>query len=176
MMMRNAFWAVLCLMLCQFCFATLQTKITYSAQQLNETQWAYSYQVENLAIEAGIREFTIWFDQRYYSNLVIASGAGLGLTWDQIVWQPNPSAASNGAFDALATGLAILTGESVGGFSVKFDWNGQGVPGSQSYEIINPTTFDTTDTGYTILVPEPATLLLLGLGVIAVMKRKRGKV
>lgn len=162
-------------MLCHFCFATLQTKITYSAQQLNETQWAYSYQVENLVIEAGIREFTVWFDQRYYSNLVVASGYGLALTWDQIIWQPNPSAASNGAFDALSTGPAILKGESVEGFVVKFDWNGQSVPGSQSYEIIDPVTFGTVDAGYTVLIPEPGTLLLLGLGAGGLFLRKRDR-
>jgi len=39
---------------------------------------------------------------------------------------------------------------------------GVGEPGSQYYEIIDPVTFETIEDGYTI--PEPGTLLLLGLG------------
>ena len=65
----------------------------------------------------------------------------------------------------------IGIGQNVSGFTVSFDWLGTGDPGSQFYEIIDPDTFDTIDSGFT--VPEPAILPLLALGVLALRKKCR---
>jgi len=53
----------------------------------------------------------------------------------------------------MATGLDIAIGEHVYGFAVSFDWLGEGEPGAQFYEIIDPDTFETINSGWT--VPEP---------------------
>ena len=80
----------------------------------------------------------------------------------------------DGGYDAKALAAGISTGHSVDGFAVSFDWSGAGEPGPQFYQIIDPVTFDPIDSGMT--VPEPATLLLLGLGGVCVRRRCRIKV
>jgi hypothetical protein len=76
-----------------------------------------------------------------------------------------------GGYDALATNLKIAIGENLTGFSVNFDWLGIGEPGSQYYEIIDPATFGTIESGYT--APELATCLLLLSGGVLLRRRKR---
>jgi hypothetical protein len=78
----------------------------------------------------------------------------------------------DGAYDARALGPGIGIGQIVTGFSVSFDWLGDAVmPGSQFYEIINPDTYETIDSGWTI--PEPGTFLLLGLGILTLKSTHR---
>ncbi len=159
------------------CFAGSGTWVSYEAREFGGGQWEYTYEVANTGLlvnsqPAAIKEFTIWFDWGLYSNLVVTTAAPLSNAWDQIVWQPEPVLHDAGGYDALAnlTNPGIAAGQSVKGFSVKFNWLGQGTPGSQRYEIINPNTFQTIDAGDTI-IPEPATLLLLGLGGL-LLRRK----
>jgi hypothetical protein len=90
--------------------------------------------------------------------------------WDEIVLQPEPFLGDDDGYDARAAGLNIDIGESVIGFSISFDWLGTGSPASQFYEIINPTTFETIDSGRT--VPEPAMPLLFGLGGLIRLKKR----
>jgi hypothetical protein len=161
------------------CFAGSGTWISYEARNFGGGLWEYTYEVANTGLlvdsqPAAIKEFTIWFDWGQYSNLVVTTAAPLSSAWDQILWQPEPVLHDDGGYDALAklTNPGIAAGQSVKGFSVKFNWLGQGTPGSQRYEIINPLTFKTIDAGDTI-IPEPATLLLLGLGGLLVQQRRK---
>ncbi len=80
----------------------------------------------------------------------------------------------DGGYDALAelTNPGIVAGQSVKGFSVKFNWLGQGAPGSQRYEIINPLTFETIDSGVTI-IPEPASAAIMILGTVWMAAKRR---
>jgi len=146
------------------------TKIQYEATDLGSGRWQYSYEVTNLSLTPAIEEFTIWFDYGLYGNLSIETPNPPASDWDELVIEAEPVLADDGYYDALALGLGIGIGNSVSGFAVSFDWLGVGEPGSQLYEIIDPATFDTLDSGYTI--PEPATLLLLTLGGI-ILRRKR---
>jgi len=59
----------------------------------------------------------------------------------------------------------------VAGFAVSFDWLGTGEPGAQFYEIIDPDTFETIDSGWT--VPEPGTICLLSFGGLVLWKKLR---
>ncbi len=70
----------------------------------------------------------------------------------------------------MAEGLPIAESTTESVFSVSFDWLGEETPGSQFYEIVNPDTFETIDSGWT--VPEPGMLLLLGLGAIISRKKR----
>jgi hypothetical protein len=163
--MRKYCLLLIVLLLSRIAGAGLQTeKIYYAAENKSGNQWTYNYTVSNLALDDGISEFTIQFDLGKYSNLHIVSEPQLELQWDQIVWQPNETLASNGAFDALAKLQPILPGPSVSGFAVSFNWLGTGKPGRQYYEIINPNTYEVISNGYTIPIPEPCSIALMALG------------
>ena len=161
----------LCFIICllgPFGFAQ-QTQINYQTQQLIDNRWSYTYEVCNINLAQGVQEFTIWFDFGLYNNLAIETSGTLANNWNEIIWQPNSVIGDAGGYDALGVGFNIGAGESISGFAVGFDWNGTSVPGSQFYQIINPLTFETIESGYTI--PEPATCILLLSGVLLI-KRK----
>ena len=149
---------------------TPDTEIWYETTDLGSGRWEYTYDVYNINLMEGIEEFTIWFKYGDYYDLVVTTPetpAG----WNQIVVQPEPVLEDDGAYDAVTLTVGIGIDESVSDFSVSFDWLGVGEPGSQYYEIIDPLDFSTIEDGYTI--PEPWTLFLLGIGGIALLKKKK---
>lgn len=145
------------------------TQVGYEVADLGSGRWEYSYDVMNIGLAEGIEEFTIYFDYGLYDNLLVSTPA-TPAGWDQIVWQVEPILKDPGGYDALATNLNIAVGTSLSGFSVSFDWLGIGAPSSQYYEIIDPVTFGTIESGYT--VPEPASCLLLLTGALLLRRRK----
>jgi hypothetical protein len=148
----------------------LDSEIWFEVTDLGGGRWQYTYDVSNINIGAGIAEFTIYFAPGIYDNLAVETGGILAATWDEIVWDPVAGVGVDGAYDALAGLSPIAPAMTASGFSVSFDWLGEGTPGQQWYEIIDPDTSATIDSGQT--VPEPAMLLLLGLGAI-ISRRKR---
>jgi hypothetical protein len=165
---------VLCLCAAGFCVP--KTQIWYSADELPGGRWQYTYQVENINLTDSqgkpilIEEFTIWFQYGLYDNLSVET-PGTPPGWDQIVWQPEPALLDDGGYDAKPLGPGIDIGQSLSGFAVSFNWLGDALmPGPQFYEIIDPETLETIDSGMT---PEPATLLLLGLGGLTLLRKRR---
>jgi hypothetical protein len=152
-------------------FADPNTQIHYKTTDLGSSRWQYTYDVYNISLADGIKEFTIWFGFDSYDNLAIETLDPPASNWDEVVWQPEPFLGDDGAYDAFAKSLIIGVGQNVYGFAVSFDWLGTGTPGPQFYEIIDPVDFHTIDSGFTI--PEPATLLLFGLGCIFLKVSKR---
>lgn len=150
------------------------TEIWYETTDLGSGRWEYNYTVVNPldSLITEIEEFTIWFDYGLFDNLLITTPDPPASGWDEIVIQPEPVLEDDGAYDALALTVGIGIGESVSGFSVSFDWlPGTGQPGSQFYEIIDPVTFETIESGWTI--PEPGTLFLLGIGGITILRKRK---
>jgi hypothetical protein len=176
--MRQILAGIMACVLAASCFGGSNTWISYEAEDFGGGRWEYTYEVANIDLSisdqpAAIKEFTIWFDWGLYSNLVVTTVAPLSNTWDQIVWRPEPVLHDAGGYDALAklANPGIAAGQSVKGFSVSFDWLGQGTPGSQRYEIINPDTFGTLDAGMTI-VPEPASVLFFIGGICSFFHKR----
>jgi hypothetical protein len=148
-----------------------KTEIRYQTSDLGSGRWQYSYDVTNISLTAPIEEFTIWFDFGLYENLAIETPDPPAGNWSEIVIQPELVLQDDGAYDARALGPGIGMGQIVTGFTVSFDWLGDAfMPGPQFYEIIDPVTYQTIDSGYTI--PEPTTLLLLGLGGLTLRRKK----
>ena len=145
-------------------------QISYDATDLGGGQWEYIYTVSNFTLPAPIEEFTIWFELGSFAQLMAASQDPVAAQWDELVVQPDPVLTDDGFYDALATGAGIAPGASFAGFTVHFDWLGEGDPGAQLFEIINPDTFETLYSGQT--VPEPATLSLLVVGGLTLLRRR----
>jgi hypothetical protein len=153
-------------------FSVPKTEIRYQTSDLGSGRWQYSYDVTNISLTVPIEEFTIWFDFGLYNNLAIQTPDPPASDWSEIVLQPEPVLQDDGAYDARALGLGIGIGQTVSGFAVSFDWLGDAtMPGSQFYEIIDPVTFETIDSGFTI--PEPATIIVLGLGTVALWGKRK---
>jgi hypothetical protein len=156
---------------CSVGFGADDVGMWYEVQEVGGGRWEYTYEVVNFSLATGIEEFTVWFDFGNYENLAIETVEPPAGSWDEIVWQPDGVLGDDGGYDALATGLDIGIGESVYGFAVSFDWLGEGEPGSQYFEVVDPLTFETIADGWT--VPEPGTVLLFGCGYLFNVRTRR---
>lgn len=153
--------------------AGLSTEIVYTVENLSGNHWSYTYQVQNISLSEGIEEFTIWFDLGKYQNLTIQS-SGVSSEWVESIWQPAPLLLDDGGYDARTMASMIPIGQSSTGFAVSFVWEGSGIPGSQYYEIVNPdNTSQILDSGFTIILPEPGSIVLLLGGSIYMMFKNR---
>jgi len=141
--------------------------IVYDVENLFANRWEYTYTVSNDTLGSDIEEFTIYFEQGLYDNLLITTPLA---TWDELVVDPDVILGfpEDGFFDALALGPGIAPGDDQTGFSVSFDWLGTGTPGQQAFEIVDPTTFAVMDSGFTRAIPEPGAALLFACGAIVV--------
>lgn len=149
--------------------------ISFTVEQLSDSQWRYTY----FADAAGnswipFRGFAIDFDAEFYGAI---SGFTAPSGWDPIAIDPyrpdNPDVfgPAPGYFDALVIADPVLAAP----FTVDFAWLGTGAPGSQTYrfyELDSQGTAVEFERGVTVpnsphSVPEPGTLLLMGMGVLA---------
>lgn len=176
---RRSYWHGLVGVFAMLCSAPgFATVITYQATQLGGTTWRYDYSVDNDTLEVPIEEFTIFFGLGQYANLTSLS---MPDGWDGFIAQPDPLLPDDGFIDLLASSSGVLPGLSVNGFSIVFDWLLEGTPGAQRFDIIEPVSFTTLESGVTTLasrqasVPEPSSLALFGtaLLVFGLLSRRR---
>lgn len=164
--------------------------IYYEAENLGGNTWRYDYTVAN-DTGAPIDWFTIFFDPLAYAFEMLApaffevdpSIVGNPDGWDILVAAPDPFFPGSpddqsGFYDGFALfAPPIAPGESLGGFSIEFEWLGAGTPGSQPFTLgglglgEGPARF--TEPFPTVSVSEPGTLLLLATGLAALARRRR---
>jgi hypothetical protein len=150
-------------------------EVGYFSTELEEGRWRYVYRVTNQSLAHAVAEFTIWFEVDVYDNLLVETLDPLAADWDELVVQPDPILHDDGFYDALALEDGILTGESAGWFRVSFDWLGEGMPGPQAFDIIDPDTFEVIYSGVTVFIPEPSTgaLMIIFLSFFTLRRQRR---
>lgn len=148
------------------------TLITYDLDHIAGNTYQYNYTVHNDTLAATIEEFSIYFSHSETENLALA----LPASWFPLIIQPDPLPApfDDGFVDWLApVGSGITAGSSLSGFSVQFDWiGGSSGPGSQSFDVFDPFSFDLLDSGRTTSIPEPATMPLILLGLVWLIRKQ----
>lgn len=157
--------------------------ISYALSQVGAGTWQYDYTVTNNSLPSPIEEVTIYFPGSLYSNLLSIDQP---VNWNSFVAEPDPNLPADGLFDSATGSAAISPGSTLGTFSVQFSWLGNGDPGSQLFDIVDPVNFSTLDSGSTVPrllpptpgLPEPGSQSLAILGMVAMLvvagKKKAG--
>jgi hypothetical protein len=143
--------------------------IEYTLTDLGRGRWEYTYDVTNNALVCRVEAFIIWFDLGTCAQLTTKTQGPLSTPWRELLAQPDPLLRSDGFYDVLSLTSGIGIGESVRGFSVAFDYTGDGIPGPQVFDIVTPVTYESIYRNLT--KPEPATLALLGM--LLMVRRRR---
>ncbi len=148
--------------------------ISYDAIDVSGNTWQYNYSITNTTQASGLDEFTVYFNLNDYANLTVESSPN---DWSSIVAQPDPQLPADGFFDAQSLGSGLSLNSSQSGFSVDFTWLGSEAPGAQPFDIVDPTTFATLESGTTaaiapVALPAPLWLLCVGILMLTIMSRR----
>ena len=145
------------------------TSVDFTATHLSGSTWRYDYLIANDTLGTPIDEFTIFFKLGLFENL---SSPQQPAAWSSVIAQPDPGLPADGFYDSATMSGGIAPGGSLSGFSVTFSYLGSGTPGSQLFDIVNPVTFATLDSGQTQLAgaagaPEPPALTLVAAALLS---------
>jgi hypothetical protein len=128
---------------------------------VGEDLWQYAYTVSDHTFTADTG-FTIYFDYTQYAG-IDPNPFSPNADWDVLTWDTDTLLPDDGAYDAYAVKDNASLADP---FRVSFVWLGTGSPGDQFFDLYNGLTWETLESGTTAPVPEPATMLLLGTGLL----------
>lgn len=164
-------FAASCLFAAACCLpaASQAAVVTGQYSLISGTTWSLSLTVINNGTPAAIPGFSVFFDETLFSNLALPV-APLG--WDPLVLQPNLGLSAEGLFDVYVNDPlnALTPGQSLAGFSVRFDYLGVGAPGALRFEtyVLDASGLPTVlESGTVRSVPVPGSLWLAALGLCA---------
>ena len=153
--------------------------ISYTSEDLGNNLWQYNYTIYN-DTQSAIDYFDIYFENDYDALELLASPGGwLAELFPADVLNPL-------TLSAMADVDPLLPGNSLGVFSVVFNWLGIETPGSQEFALYNfaENGFNPFVGGYNSGVyteetappiPEPQTFMLLGTGLVGLAAYYRRK-
>jgi hypothetical protein len=140
--------------------------VTYSATNVSDSQWGYSYTVSGSLSSGDL--LAIYFPQATSSNLTDTST--ISSEFATSVLQPDAAIPADGEFDIAAN---AATTDFPDTFDVLFNYSGTGAPGAQSFTLADssfaPIESDSTVAAGSAVAPEPGSLVLLCLGMFGLL-------
>lgn len=110
--------------------------ITSDLTNISGDTWQYNYTVTNNNSVTEILNFSIYFDDFDYDNLILISGPA---DWDILVEQPGAFfAGEDGYIDLLALSSGLGLGQSIFNLIVRFDYTGTGSPAGEQFVDVFP--------------------------------------
>ncbi len=170
---RGWFAAAILLACSQAAAGATNVTIQYNLISLGGNNYEYVYTVSNASNSTTtVQLFDIDFDTSLYApgSLQIVTSGPLNAQWSQQLLNPLPGLPKLYDVHVVSLSGGIPPGNTVAGFAVQFTWIGAGTPGSQPFQIYDPTTFALLQNGATFTpfsVPSASTasLMLLGVGL-----------
>jgi|ERR1035441_2062469 hypothetical protein len=144
-------------------------EIYYTLTDLGSGSWEYSYTIAP-SMTGALYEFDIYFpsisspDAFNYSNITEVANPD-PTNWTPTIIPPSEPGDLAAIYieDASLSSPGIASGQSLGGFSVTFDYSGTAALGCQYFEVYDPTDYPAGAiySGMTAPIPEPSSLMLL---------------
>ncbi len=140
--------------------------IKYDLSHIGGNSYQYNYTAINNSMSgAKMAWFSVLFDPSLYSenSLTIVTQNPPASDWDELILSSGLLVPA--AYDVFALSGGIPAKSSVSGFTVQFEWLGIGLPGSQRFEVFDPTTNELIGDGMTTAnaiaaTPIPGALIL----------------
>ena len=151
--------------------ARANTIILYSVANIGANHWEYTYNVSSDHVFNTGDSFAIFFDVNTVTSIDVPPPPPLTAGWTPQVFQPDAGIPADGELDEIAQGNNASLANP---FSIDFFTKPAApTPGSQSFQVFD-SSFTMVDSGTTSApIPEPASWMLLAVGLAAVLRRAR---